>query len=114
MLLDWEMTMWPTVHWSTRVLTLLTLQPGRASPAQPRVKSNFPCWPQSAVRLGGGGDVASWLFRRQQRPGCGQVTRVLWGFAFHNLIILSEVKNYFYKLLSSPEVESLVHKDLHG
>ena len=59
------------------MLTLLTLQPGRASPAQPRVKSNFPCWPQSAVRLGGGGDVASWLFRRQQRPGCGQVTRVL-------------------------------------
>ena len=81
---------------------------GRASPAQPRVKSNFPCWPQSAVRLGGGGDVASSLFRRQ-RPGCGQVTRVLLGFA----LFLSEVKNYFYKLLSSPEVESLVHKDFH-
>ena len=91
------------------MLTLLTLQPGRASLAQPRVKSNFPCWPQSAVRLGGGGDVASWVFRRQQRPGCGQVTRVLLGFA----LFLSEVKNYFYKLLSSPEVESLVHKDLH-
>ena len=78
------------------MLTLLTLQPGRASPAQPRVKSNFPCWPQSAVRLGGDGDVASSLFRRQ-RPGCGQVTRVLWGFA----LFLSEVKNYFYKLLFS-------------
>ena len=88
---------------------------GRASPAQPRVKSNFPCWPQSAVRLGGGGDVvASWVSRTfmRHRPGCGQVTRVLWGFAFHNLIFLSEVKNYFYKLMSSPEVESLVHRDL--